>query len=316
MFEIRRRLGLVYGPTGAPWHLSHCQNPFAQPLSATRFRVHFACRDDKNRSRGGWAEVELEEGRLVVARTAQSPSLDLGRLGAFDDCGAMPGSLVEHGGRLLLYYTGWTLARAVPFFFFIGAAESRDGGETFVRLSEAPVLGRNKYDPFLTGAPWVINENGLLRMWYISGTKWVAGSREGSGPVHYYSIKHATSVDGVTWQLNDGLCMQYLKNEHAIARPVVARFGGGYFMIYSARRLGETYRIYTAVSSDGLSWSRKPGMLLDVAPFGWDSEMVCYGSLLEADQSRFLLYNGNAYGKDGFGAATIASGAADGRHEG
>jgi hypothetical protein len=305
MAEIHERLGLIYAPTGAPWHLSHCQNPFVQPLSPARFRIHFACRDEKNRSRGGWAEVELEQGRLLVVRTPRLPSLDLGRLGAFDDCGAMPGSLVEHDGRLLLFYTGWTLARAVPFFFFIGVAESRDGGETFVRLSEAPVLGRNEYDPFLTGAPWVINENGLLRMWYISGTEWVAGSGEGAAPVHYYSVKHATSLDGMTWQVNDRLCLPYLKNEHAIARPVVTRSGGGYHMIYSARRLGETYRIYRAVSPDGLSWCREPGLLLDVAPSGWDSEMVCYGSVLDAGQSRYLLYNGNAYGKDGFGAAII-----------
>jgi hypothetical protein len=54
----------------------------------------------------------------------------------------------------------------------VRAPESRDGGETFQRLSEAPVLGRNHHDPFLTGAPWVINESGRLRMWYISGTGW------------------------------------------------------------------------------------------------------------------------------------------------
>src|SRR5262249_1556495 len=108
MLEAYERLGLVYAPTGAPWHLSHCQNPFVQQLSSSRFLVHFGCRDDKNRSRGGWAEVEQSNGRLAVVRAAQSPSLDLGRLGAFDDCGAMPGTLVEHDGRLLLYYTGWT----------------------------------------------------------------------------------------------------------------------------------------------------------------------------------------------------------------
>ena len=31
--------------------------------------------------------------------------------------------------------------------------------------------------------------------------------------------------------------------------------------------------------------------------------MVCYGSLLDCADGNFLLYNGNAYGKDGFGAA-------------
>jgi hypothetical protein len=305
MPETYRRLGLVHTPSGAPWHRSHCQNPFVQQLAAERYRVHFAARDEKNRSQGGWADVEVKDGRLVVVGTAKNPSLNLGRLGAFDDCGAMPGCLVTHHGRLLMYYTGWTLARAVPFFFFIGIAESRDGGETFQRLSEAPVLGRNHHDPFLTGAPWVISENGGLRMWYISGTEWVAGAAEGEAPTHYYSVKHATSGDGISWQTDERLCLPYLENEHAIARPVVTATNGGYRMIYSARRLGETYRIYSASSDDGLRWQRDPLPVMDVAPEGWDSAMICYGSRLDCPLGNFLLYNGNAYGKDGFGAARI-----------
>jgi hypothetical protein len=308
MAEEYERQGLVYAPTGAPWHRSHCQNPFAQPLSASRYRVHFAARDEKNRSQGGWADVEVQSDRLVAVGAATRPSLELGRLGAFDDCGAMPGSLVTHRGRLLMYYTGWTLARSVPFSFFIGVAESRDG-ETFHRLSEAPVLGRNHHDSFLTGAPWVISENGRLRMWYISGTEWVPGKTEAEAPTHYYSIKHATSDDGMIWQTNDRLCLPYLENEHAIARPVVTALDGGYRMIYSARSLGETYRIYSASSVDGLSWRRDPLPMIDVAPSGWDSEMVCYGSRLDSASGKFLLYNGNAYGKDGFGAARIKVGA-------
>jgi hypothetical protein len=303
--EHYERLGLVYGPTGTDWHRSHCQNPFVQQLSGNRYRVHFAARDDKNRSQGAWVDVEVENAKLIVKETGAAPSLTLGRLGAFDDCGAMPGSIVTHQGRLLMYYTGWTLARAVPFTFFIGAAESRDGGRTFRKVSEAPVLGRNHHDPFLTGAPWVIGENGRLRMWYVSGTEWVPGKTDTEAPTHYYSIKHATSDDGIVWQTNDSLCLPYLENEHAIARPVVMRIDRGYRMTYSARRLGETYRIYGASSTDGLSWQRDSAPMIDVASSGWDSEMVCYGSRLETEQGNFLLYNGNAYGKDGFGAALL-----------
>ncbi len=43
--------------------------------------------------------------------------------------------------------------------------------------------------------------------------------------------------------------------------------------------------------------------MIEVAPSGWDSEMVCYGSRPETKQGNFLLYIGNAYGKDRFGAA-------------
>jgi hypothetical protein len=192
----------------------------------------------------------------------------------------------------------------VPFSFFIGLALSTDGGETFARVSEAPILGRNRYDPFLTAAPWVLKEDGVLRMWYTSGTEWRIGEGNES-PVHYYSIKHATSPDGMTWTTSERLCLPYIEDEHALARPVVYRTPNGYQMLYSARRLGETYRIYRATSADGILWSRESAPILDVSPAGWDSQMVCYASLLQGAENTFLLYNGNLYGKDGFGAVKL-----------
>jgi hypothetical protein len=299
------RLGLVANPTGAPWHLSHCQAPFAQALAGGRSRVHFAGRDERNRSRGNWVEIRLGDSGIEPVRFAPRPSLDLGRLGAFDDAGAMPSSLVEVGGQLLLYYTGWTLGGTVPFHFHIGLAASSDGGETFERLSEAPVLGRNRHDPFLTASAWVLAENGAFRMWYVSATAWVA---EPPGPPrHYYTIKHATSADGIIWETDDRLCLPYREGEHAVARPVVRRVDGGYRMIFCARRHGETYRVYAAASADGLAWQRDQEPLLDVASTGWDSEMVCYASEVTLGNRHFLLYNGNAYGRDGFGAAALSA---------
>ena len=300
------KLGLVCRPSHAPWAVSHCLGPFTQHLSGSRYRIHFASRDEKNRSRGAWAEFDIAGGTLSFVRFAPKPSLDLGRLGAFDDAGAVPASIVRDGGRLLMYYGGWTLGGTVPFHFFVGLAASADGGETFERVSEAPVLGRNKHDPFLAGAPWVLKEGNKFRMWYVSATEWAPDPAGGTKAVHYYTIKHAISDDGLDWQTNDRLCLPYLDGEHALARPVVVRDNGRYLMFYSSRRLGGTYRIYTARSSDGLSWTRTQEPLIDVDASGWDSEMVCYGHPLSHEDQTFLLYNGNAYGRDGFGAARLS----------
>ena len=152
----------------------------------------------------------------------------------------------------------------------------------------------------------MIGENGRLRMWYISGTEWVPGKTDDEAPTHYYSAQtcHATSDDGIVWQTNDQLCLPYLENEHAIARPVVMAVDGRYRMIYSARRLGETYRIYGANSVDGLSWQRDSLPLLDVVALrlGLGNDLL-WQPARNSSRGRFLLYNGNAYGKDGFGAA-------------
>ena len=39
------------------------------------------------------------------------------------------------------------------------------------------------------------------------------------------------------------------------------------------------------------------------SPEGWDSEMVAYGSVCDHAGRRYLFYNGNRYGKTGFGVA-------------
>jgi hypothetical protein len=44
---------------------------------------------------------------------------------------------------------------------------------------------------------------------------------------------------------------------------------------------------------------------IDVAESGWDSEMICYPNVFECDGQIYLLYNGNEFGKFGFGLAKL-----------
>jgi hypothetical protein len=287
--------------------VTHCQNPFPQALGGGRYRIHFSARDARNRSRGAWVDVHVAGDQIITEHVAPIPSLELGRLGAFDDAGAMPGCLVDTPDGLRMYYTGWTLGGTVPFQFEIGCAISADGGATFTRISEAPILGRNRHDPFVVGAPWVLRDGDGYRMWYAAGTEWKSDAASAGKPVHYYTIKHASSDDGLTWRTSDHRCIDYGEGEHAIARPVVVPDGDRLLMFYSARRLGEAYRVYVAVSHDGLSWERKPRPFLDVGSAAWENEMVCYAAPLQVDDRSFVLYNGNGYGSAGFGALLVTA---------
>jgi hypothetical protein len=298
-----RRLGLVYRPPGEGWALTHAQNPFAEDLGDKGLRCHFACRDERNRSRGACVDISWPS---VVAPAGEPLSvvprmtLDLGALGSFDDSGAMPSSIVSVAGRRYMYYTGWSLALTVPFSFHIGLAISEDDGATYERVSQAPVLGRNRHDPFICGAPWVLFENGFFRMWYSSATKWEVRAE---GVRHFYTIKYAESADGIVWQTSPRLCFDYRSDEYALARPVVFRQDGFYRMLFSFRGGGDLYRVGSARSADGISWQREETTFLEAAPSGWDSEMACYAWPFAHDRRRYVLYNGNGYGREGFGCA-------------
>jgi hypothetical protein len=77
-------------------------------------------------------------------------------------------------------------------------------------------------------------------------------------------------------------------------------------MWYSYRDLNSTYRIGYAESFDGLKWTRLDDIVrLDLSANGWDNEMICYPFILDHEGSRYMLYNGNGYGRTGFGIAKL-----------
>ena len=75
---------------------------------------------------------------------------------------------------------------------------------------------------------------------------------------------------------------------------------------YRGGEISETYRIGYAESVDGKLWQRMDELVsLDVSPDGWDSDMVCYPFIFDYMDDRYMLYNGNDYGKSGFGIAKL-----------
>ena len=46
---------------------------------------------------------------------------------------------------------------------------------------------------------------------------------------------------------------------------------------------------------------------IDVSPSGWDSESIEYPHVFDHAGMRYMLYNGNGYGKTGFGLAVLES---------
>jgi len=304
MTDEWEKVGLIFDPAvlGHEWMTTHAQNPIPVPLGSGVYKVYFSTRDSGNRARGGFFVFDVHR-PFEILEVSSRPLLDLGPLGAFDDAGVMPSSIVDHQGVILMFYTGWSRTVDVPFAFHVGLAVSGDGGCTYERASLAPILGRNHHDPYITGAPFVLFEEGRFRMWYVSGTKWERVSPEAKAK-HYYTVKYAESDDGLVWRTNAGLCLPYEASEYAIARPVVLRMSDRYEMWFTFRGGANTYRLGRATSTDGQQWEREsPPIGIDVSSSGWDSEMICYGYPFVHDGRQYALYNGNAYGRTGVGLA-------------
>jgi hypothetical protein len=297
--------GLIFKPEPVgDWLHTHAAIPVAEQLADDLYRVYFSGRDREGRAQIGFFELDINDPYSIL-RVSEEPVIGFGPLGAFDDRGVTTSWVVNHLGEKYHYYSGWSLGVTVPFYFYVGLAISRDRGESYEKVSPAPVLERNPVDPYLTASPCVLVEDGLWRMWYVSSTGWEM--RDGE-PRHYYHIKYAESSDGIRWDRRGVVSIDYKSpDEYAIARPCVIKEDGLYRMWYSYR--GSSYRIGYAESPDGIRWERKDDEAgLDVSPSGWDSEMVAYSFVFDHRGTRYMLYNGNGYGRTGIGLAVLERG--------
>ena len=278
---------------------THAAVPFAELLDEDLYRVYFSARDGENRASVGCLDVEVSPDPSI-RHVHKDPVIEPGPMGSFDDCGVIGSWVVDHCGDKYLYFVGLTRGTSVPFFFYVGLAVSQDGGRSFQKVSPSPILGRSSVDPYLTGQVCVRIEGTLWRMWYVSGDRW---ELEDGQPKHYYHIRYAESRDGVEWDRRGLVCIDFVGDEYAIARPCVRYVDGLYRMWYSYR--GESYRIGYAESNDGLEWRRKDEQAgIELSPRGWDSEMLAYPFVFEHEGQSYMLYNGNGYGKSGLGLAS------------
>jgi hypothetical protein len=291
--------GLVLEPPrGLDWARSHAALPVPEGPPASRIALLFSSRDAEGRARIGRADVSLDGS--VRPSIRPEPVLDLGELGTFDDSGVTSSCVVDYQDRRYLYYSGWARGTSIPFYFFVGCAVSK--GDRYARVSPAPILERNEVDPYLTASPWVLVEDGRWRMWYVSGTGWRI---EAGRPKHWYHVKYAESDDGVIWQRDGRVCIDYAgRHEHAIGRPCVVRDTDRYRMWFSVR--GDSYRLGYAESRDGLTWTRRDNEVrLDGNGAKWDTDMQAYPVVFDAGGRRHMFYNGNDYGRTGIGHAVL-----------
>jgi hypothetical protein len=300
-----KKHGLLYSHKNVYGADTYTTVPFAEHLKDNIFRIYFSPRDSENRSYPFFIDIDILT--KEVSGVAEKALIQPGNLGTFDDAGCVLFQILAYNNKRYLYYSGWTLAKRVPFTFFIGLALADTGSENFIKYSQAPVLSANKFDPFLTGAPWIIIENDTWRMWYITGMGWEEGIS--NSLKHFYSITYAESVNGIDWKPSGKICIPFKSDkEYAIARPVIIKQNSLYKMWYSFRATENcaTYQIGYAESTDGIEWERKDEEAgITISDTGWDSQMICYPFVFNHSGKMYMIYNGNDYGKTGIGLAEL-----------
>ena len=311
------RLGKIFNPS--EHKLTNNCHDYAQSPQSLVFdnyiRIYFSSREKEanGKFKSHVCYVDFSKNLKEIIKVSRKTVISLGPLGSFDEHGIFPLNIFKDENKILGFSSGISRRKAVSVETSIGFSESFDHGETFQKKGIGPIMTSNLNEPFMVGDPFVLKHNNVFFMWYIFGTKWISSSEE-QEPDRVYKIAQAHSSDGLNWIRNGKKIIPSVIDENECqALPTVIRHKGKFHMIFCFRNVHNfrndsknSYRLGYAQSTNLINWDRDDNVLdLETKKGDWDHEMQCYPHLFKTTKNIFLLYNGNNFGKYGFGAAVI-----------
>lgn len=313
-----QKLGQIFELKDSPLAgggVTHAASPQALVLK-DRVRVYFSIRipDTKGTFLSRVRYVDYDLNFKNILGYSKSEVIPLGKIGCFDEHGIFPLSPTRVGNKVYGYTNGISRRVSVVVETAIGFALSQDDGKTFKKPGDGPIMSAAPQEPFMVGDPFVREFEGKLHMFYIFGKKWSKATPEHAAE-RVYKIAHAVSPDGINnWQRESKFIVaDKLGENECQAMPTVVKIGKRYHMYFCYRQmegfrneLGKGYKLGYAYSDDLKEWKRDDDQSgLELSQSGWDSEMMCYPNIFACQDEIFLLYNGNTFGKTGFGLAKL-----------
>lgn len=303
---IWEKKGLIYKPIQEQeWWVDHAMAPTPILYDDKTIRVYIGAWDKSGISRITYIDVDSSN-PSIVKKISDKFILDIGQDGCFDDNGVFPGHAYKHpDGRVFLYYTGFQKLDKIAFSNFSGLAISYDNGETFERVSQAPVMDRADEGLYTRAGTSAIYENGIFKCCYSVGSGWynIAGKDR---PV--YEVNYIESSNGIDFAKKGTTAVKVdLTKEHGLGRPQIVKLLGKTMVFYTRRTLDFKYFLGCAAKEND-KWTRCDEWLETIKhgqPGEFDDQMIYFPSVIDTGSKIFLFYVGNGYGKEGFGYAEL-----------
>ncbi len=284
------KVGQIYSVNNTnPLLLTHASNPLPIFLKDDIFRIYYTGRNKQNQSSVSYVDIDIVMNKIIYDH--KQTIVKYGDESSFYSHGISVGNMWVQESNRYVGFMGWQ----VPD----GGHWRGDIGKFNLDTKEITMLlGTSEEDKISLSYPFVLKENDTYKMWYGSTINWTSENGE---MIHV--IKYATSNDGNKWN-HKGIAIPYeIGKAQAFSRPTILKLNEKYHMWFSFRSGdGTPYRIGYANSDDGQHWKIQDANI-SVSDTGWDSEMVCYPFVFQHKEKIYMLYNGNNYGKHGFGLA-------------
>ncbi|MBD9656065.1 hypothetical protein IB239_14670 [Pseudomonas sp. PDM12] len=296
------KLGIIFEPSCLSWSSHTALQPTPLVLD-DRVRVYFGSRDNAGISRIGYVDFSKSDVTKILGFSTK-PVLDIGEDGCFDESGVVPSAIIQVDGVIYMFFAGYQLGSKVRFSVLGGLCISEDGGNTFKRAKRTPVFERNDTETLFRVPHSVWYEDGLWKAWYGGGDRFVQGHNK---TLPLYDIRYTESSSPLRFNEAGKVLLQTEGEEYRLGRPAIfKRSETEYYLFYGFSTENSPYQLGYAFSVDMRSWERRDSTIgIALSQSGWDSEMMAYPNVVSFGGKTYMFYNGNEYGKCGFGAAEL-----------
>lgn len=300
-----QKKGLIYTPSkDKSWKDNSALTPTAFLLNENTIRIYASFRDTKGIGRIGYVDVDANN-PINIIKISDKPVLDIGKDGMFDDNGVILGDIIRVENKIYMYYVGFQLVKKSKFLAYSGLAISEDNGESFNRYNNTPIMDRKDESLYIRAIHSVIYEDNKFKFWYATGSGW-----ENIKGIDFpqYDINYIESEDGIHFKENGIKCIENDKSnfEYRIGRPRTYKKEDLYIMNFTYGTTDGRYIAGQAISNNGIKWERDDSSLgIELSKEGWDSTHLSYPSIVKVNGKRYMFYNGNNMGHDGFGYAEL-----------
>ena len=301
------KYGIIWKPLNISSETySHATAPTPIKLDDSLIRVFYTSLDSSGVGRVFWVDVDSTNPTKIIA-FSETPVLDIGMPGMFDDNGVMALSVIRsHTGNLYMYYAGFEICEKIRYRILTGLAISADDGKSFTRYSETPVLERSDGENFFRCGTHVIYENEMYKMWYVAGNSWIELQNR-KFPV--YNIRYSESMDGINWPRLGSIVLETDNTSHGYGRPwIIQNRNNNLEMFYSIRN-PKTSKYSFGLARKQLEdyWQRMDSDSgFDVGESEFTRDAIMYGSFIEQNGKLYCFYNGDEFGREGFALAEVS----------
>jgi hypothetical protein len=237
--------------------------------------------------------------------------------GTFDDEGVMPAQVIKYRSGYIMFYSGWNSRNTIPYHNATGIAFSSDLLK-WTRLYQGPILDRTPHEPYLAVTPWVHKRtDGLYEMLYISGTGYI---RDDDRYEPVYTVKYAKSSEIMSWERFPDQVMpfQWTSDSICFSHPTFIPLDNMSFMVAACVRQSRDYRCGGSNSYKlvfGFTETLQKVHKLHFPKYDIPQtitnvqvnfqEMQAYPSFIRINDDILCFYNGNGFGRSGFGVARV-----------